>query len=100
MIVLAVIVGFPLFRPPRRNGFYSFREDPLDIRQYLAKGPVFFAFHENHRKSSTMYLFPICSPPWQETFADAGDGDGGRGAIWNHFRFILNPFWIHVTTIL
>ena len=29
MIVLVVIVGFPLFGPPRENGYYSFRTDPF-----------------------------------------------------------------------
>ena len=31
------------------------------------------------------------SAPWQETFADAKDGDGG-GTIWHHFGTILRPF--------
>ena len=32
---------------------------------------------------------------WQETFADAGEGDGGGGpfgTIWDHFRTIVSPF--------
>ena len=37
--------------------------------------------------------------PWQETFADAGDGDGGEGGplgtIWEHFKSILSQFCIH-----
>ena len=40
--------------------------------------------------------------PWQETFADAGDGDGGGdhlGQFWIHFKIILTPFWIHFRTI-
>ena len=44
--------------------------------------------------------------PWQETVADAGDGDGG-GTIWDHlapfrddFGTILGPFWIRFRTIL
>ena len=35
--------------------------------------------------------------PWQETFDDAGDGDGGGGrTIWDH----LAQFWDHFGTIL
>ena len=34
-------------------------------------------------------LFSILFAPWQETFADAGDADGG-GTIWDQ----LGPFWI------
>ena len=32
---------------------------------------------KNDGKSSTMYLFYLFAR-WRETFADAGDGDGGR----------------------
>ena len=34
--------------------------------------------------------------PWQETFADAGDGDWGGGP----FGIIFGPFCIHLETIL
>ena len=39
--------------------------------------------------------------PWQETFADAGGGDGGGafGHNWDHFEIILNPLWINFRTI-
>ena len=38
---------------------------------------------------------------WQETFADARDGDdGGGGNIWDHFGIILGACWIHFGTIL
>ena len=54
---------------------FSFRDfclrTPLDIRQYPPKG--FFNFFIkniiNHLKQKNV--------PWQETFADDGDGDGG-----------------------
>ena len=38
---------------------------------------------ENHQK----YVFSICFAPWQDTFADAGDGDGGDhlGPLLDHF---------------
>ena len=57
--------------------------------------PVFFAFkiHTNHRNSSNM-CFLLTFAPWQETFADAADEDGGGesfGIIWDHFRSILCP---------
>ena len=32
-----------------------------------------------------MCFFANLLAPWQETFADAWDGDGGRGTIWDHF---------------
>ena len=38
-------------------------------------------------------FFIICFAPCQETFADAGVGDGG-GAIWDHFEISLSPLWI------
>ena len=50
----------------------------------------------------------VCDP-WQETFADAGDGDvrvgwlgvGGLfGTIWDYLKTILGPFWINFKTIL
>ena len=51
---------------------------------------LFFGFTkliENHQ--NVFFLnFPA---PWQETFADARDGDGG-----DH----LGPFWKHLVTIL
>ena len=34
-------------------------------------------------------VFEYVFAPWQETFADAGDGDGMGGTIWDHFRIIL-----------
>ena len=54
---------------------------------------------ENDQQCVFFYLFA----PWQETFADAGDGDGERGwdhlgpfgtnlvSFWNHLRIILRP---------
>ena len=33
--------------------------------------------HKNHRKSSLTCVICNLFAPWQETFADAGDGDGG-----------------------
>ena len=36
-------------------------------------------------------LFSNLVAAWQETFADAGDGDGA-GTIWDHFRKKLRPF--------
>ena len=45
-----------------------------------------------------MIFHPNVFGPWQETFADAGDGDG-EGTIWHHlaplwnnFKIILDPF--------
>ena len=35
MTVLVVIVGVPLFGPPRENGRYICKADPLFVSQYL-----------------------------------------------------------------
>ena len=91
MIVLVVIVGFPPFGPPRENGGCTFRPDAF----LSPLAGYFFTFFikiiENHQNCVFSNLFD----PWQETFADAGDVDGGEGAfgtIWHHFRTILEQF--------
>ena len=42
--------------------------------------------------------------PWQETFADAGDGDGMGGDHFGpfgiHFKIMLTPFGINFRTVL
>ena len=51
----------------------------------------FIQIIEMHRKYIFFYLFA----PWQDTLADAGDGDGGRGGgtIWDYFdETILRSF--------
>ena len=48
-----------------------------------------FLFVFYHRKSSNMCFFINCFDPWQETFVDAGDGDGGRGA--NRDLYLFHP---------
>ena len=37
-----------------------------------------------------LVMFSNVSACWQETFVDAGDGDG-RGTIWDHFKTMLGP---------
>ena len=72
MIVLVVIVGFPLFGPPRENGGYTFRADPVlsSLTEYFLH--LFIQIIEIIKKTNLMFF-----APWQETFADAGDGDWG-----------------------
>ena len=40
-----------------------------------------------------MFLYSLFAP-WQETFADAGDGDVG-GTMWDYFRSILCFIYSH-----
>ena len=47
---------------------------------------------ENNNKC----VFSIFVAPWQETFADARDGNGGG----DHFGIILDPFGFNFKTIL
>ena len=76
----------PLFKPPGRVLFYF--------------------LHTNHRNSSNFVFLLICLPPWQETFADARDGDGGGpfGSIsisfWDHFEITLGSFWDRLGSVL
>ena len=38
------------------------------------------SFHKNHGKTSTLlFIVSNCFAPWQETLADARDGDKGGG---------------------
>ena len=55
---------------------------------------TFLIFHKTHRRSS--FRFSILLTPWQETFADAEDGDGRGGdqTIWYYCWMILGSFWI------
>ena len=79
--MLVVIVGFPLFGPPRKNGRYSFHV----FSCFLDENPFFnppgkdvFDFFTktmgNHQKNEIIF----CLPSGRKTFADAGDGDGGE----------------------
>ena len=43
-------------------------------------------------------FFLMFFAPWQETFADAGDGDGMGGTMWDHFKIIVGPFYDHFRT--
>ena len=57
-------------------------------------GVFFVLYDKNHRKSSNMCFFQFFAPG-QETFADAGDEDGGGpfGTIWEHVvSIILDQF--------
>ena len=50
-----------------------------------------------------MCFFLICLPPWQETFAEAGDGDGWvvvGGTNWDNLRIVLDQFLNHFKIIL
>ena len=38
---------------------------------------LIFFFHKNDTTNHQTLFFSNCFVPWQETFADAGDGDGG-----------------------
>ena len=62
---------------------------PLDVRQNLTKGFVLDLFHEKYSKSITMCFFVTFVAPWQETFAEAGDRDGGRRG---HLGPFIRPF--------
>ena len=44
VIVLVVIVGFPLWGPLGKAANIGFLRTPLDIRQYLTKGPIYLCF--------------------------------------------------------
>ena len=48
----------------------------------------FLLFNEDYGKAYKKYVSLICFAPWQETFADAGDGMTGGGS----FGTILEPF--------
>ena len=100
--MLAVIVEFPLFGPLGKTATVVFVRIPLDIRQYLRQyltTEFFYLFHRNHIKASNKFVLNLFAP-WQETFADAGDGDGGGEPFRIHFKIILTPFEIHFKTIL
>ena len=56
-----------------------FRKTPLQIRQYLTKEHFLTFLIQMMGNSSTMCFFSSFLSPWQETFADAGDGDGAGG---------------------
>ena len=85
VMVLVVIVECPLFGPPRENGYCSFAPNPfLAMNPFLSPlTSIFFFFIKIIKIFETVFFF-FCLPPWQETFADARDGDGG-GTIWDHF---------------
>ena len=66
--MLVVIVGFPLFGHPRENSGYSFRVDSFNTVLFF-----YIIIMENHHT----YVFSNLFASWQETFADARDGDLG-----------------------
>ena len=73
MIVLVVIVGFLFLDPLGKTAGVVFRADPFLSPQARYFFDIFIQIIENHQKC----VFFNLSAPWQETFADAGDGDEG-----------------------
>ena len=84
----------------RENGYCSFREDPF----LSPPGRVlFWLFHKNYRKIKKKLFCSNLLAPWLETFADAGDGDGGGdhlGPFWINSKITLTPCLIHFRSIL
>ena len=65
--------------------FYWFLNDSL---------MTLFTFSLKSLKITKYVFFLSFFAPWQETFADAGDGDGGGdhlGSFYDHFRTIVEP---------
>ena len=58
------------------------------------KPPVgdFFTFRFMKIIEHDQTIFSKFVAPWQESFADAGDGDGGE-PFWDHFRTVLEHTW-------
>ena len=81
--MLVVIVGFPLFGPPRENGGCNFREDPF--LSHLGR-IIFFTFsHENVENHQTC-VFLLLFAPLLEPFAlTLGMGGPPFGTILDSF---------------
>ena len=79
MIVLVVIVVFPLFGPLGKKAAINL----LLCRYFLSTdpfvSPLLFFFYIKAIDNHQNIYFVTCLPPWQETFGDARDGDGGGG---------------------
>ena len=91
--VLVLIVGFPLFEPPRENGRCRF--PTFNILYFLATDlllsplvrtflPFYIPFIENHQN----ICFLICLPPGRRLLLTPGMGMGG-----GPFGTILGPFY-------
>ena len=64
VIVLAVIIGFPVLRPPRENGCCSFRDLYMKTPLNLFSPWLFFKFlNKNDRKSSNLFAVQFVKPP-------------------------------------
>ena len=76
--MLDVIVGFHLFGPPRENGGCSSRVVPFlsPLATYFLNSFINFFMETMENHQQCVFLSNLFAP-WQETFADAVDGDGG-----------------------
>ena len=77
---------------------------------YVSRGPLFKPcgricvrhFLDSYIESSKMFFSSNLFALWQETLADARDGDGGDhvGPFWINFKIISTPCWDNFKTIL
>ena len=92
VIVLVVFVRFHLFGPPRENGCCSFGDKKAKQKRLHTTldnicRRIFLTFSIKVIESYQTCVFSYLLVPWQETFADAGDGEGGV----NRDQYLFHP---------